>query len=251
VPYPKLVSFTAWSFSRWSQYTKCPLSARLKFLEKVPEPPPGPDSPLARGDRIHKLATAYIKGEIPARMPAELNLFPRFFKRMRQIYKKHPELIVTEEDWVFRKDWSRTVWNDWNGAWLRVKLDCAFVDGTVVAIVDHKTGKYAPNFNLQEYILQLELYALAALLVYGPIMPTVRVIPALHFLDQEVVYPEPGSADVRVYTLQDLPALKKLWLGRVAPMLADKTFTAKPGSHCKWCFYRKANKEQGGGQCIH
>lgn len=242
----KPTTITSWSFSRYAQYKKCPLSAKLSYIDKIQQPQ---NDAMKRGDAIHKLAEAYIKGTRPAKMPPELGLFPNFFKKMRQLYKKKPTLISVEDTWAFRKDWSRTTWNDWAGCWVRIKLDLAWIDDTTVAIVDHKTGKFSPQYNVEDYMEQLDLYATGALLIYAHLGPNLKVIPALHFLDHEVIYPEPGSDQVKVYTPKDLPGLKKAWEKRTKPMLNDKTFAPKPNSLCRFCFYRADNKAEGGGQC--
>lgn len=233
----------AWSFSRYSTYTKCPLSAKLAYLDKIKQPQ---SEPMRRGDEIHKMAEAFVKGKIK-KLPDELSFFPNFFAKMRKLYKKDPGVVVVEETWTFRRDWTRTVWNDWNGAWLRVKLDCAWMDETTVRIVDFKTGKFSPQYGLDQYLEQVDLYAMAALIVYADVGPELRVIPSLYYLDHEIIFPEPGAE--KVYAPSDLPSLKKTWEKRTKPMLADKQFAAKPNSLCGWCHYRAANKENGGGQC--
>lgn len=240
----KPTQITAWSFSRYSQYKKCPLAAKFAFIDKIKQPQ---NDAMARGDAIHKIAEAYIKGTSPGKVPEELGHFPNFFKKMRQLYKKKPELITVEDTWAFRKDWSRTTWNDWAGCWVRIKLDLSWIDVTTVAIVDHKTGKFSPQYNVEEYMEQLDLYATGALLIYAHLGPDLKVIPALHFLDHEVIYPEPGSTGVRVYTPADLPRLKKEWEKRTKPMLNDKTFAPKPNSLCGWCYFGQAGKIKQGG----
>lgn len=238
----KPTTITAWSFSRFKQYDQCPLKLKLSAIDKIKEPQ---SDAMKRGDDIHKLADAFIKGELK-KLPPELNLFPNFFKKMKGMFKKTPDLIAIEETWAFRKDWTRTTWNDWTGCWVRIKLDCAFLEGDVLSIVDHKTGKFSPQYNLEDYMLQLDLYALGALVIHSD-KPNLRVVPRLHFLDHEIIYPEPGED--KVYTQADLPRLKKEWEKRVKPMLADKTFAPKPNRFCYSCFFRASNKAVGGGQC--
>jgi hypothetical protein len=240
----KPTTITSWSFSRYKAYDQCPFKLKMSALEKIKEPQ---SAPMKRGDDIHKLADAFIKGEIK-KLPAELSLFQNFFKKMKALYKKRPGLIAIEETWAFRRDWTRTTWNDWAGCWLRVKLDCAyFSDNMTLSVVDHKTGKFSPEYNLEDYMLQLDLYAAAGLIIYADKGPNLRIIPRLHFLDHEIIYPEPGNE--KVYTPADLPRLKKEWEKRVRPMLNDKTFAPKPNRFCYSCFFRSGNKAAGGGQC--
>lgn len=244
----KATQITSWSFSRWDSYEGCPFKAKLKFIDKIQEPT-DPNGPMARGDAIHKLADAYIKGELK-RIPPEISKgqFGDFFRAMRDVFKKQRKMITIEETWALRKDWSVTKWNDWNGCWLRVKLDLCWIQGHTASVVDHKTGRYAPDYNLEKYLLQLDLYGTAALIIYAHLGPDLKVIPRLHFLDQDVIYPPEGE-ETKVYTPADLPRLKKEWEARTRPMLKDTRFAPKANWYCSSCFYRKDNKANGGGQC--
>lgn len=240
----KPTTITAWSFSRWKTYDQCPLKCKLENIDKIKEPI-DPNGPMERGNQIHKLAEAFIKGE-GSELPDELGYFPNFFVKMRNLYAKQRANIAVEDTWAFRKDWTITTWNDWAECWLRVKLDCAWLDKTTLNVIDHKTGKYSPQYNLQEYVLQVELYALSALIVHAAVGPKLRVIPRLHFLDHEIIYPEPGSKEEKVYTPADLPRLKKEWEARTRPMLNDKTFAPKPNSMCRFCWHGQDGKKKGG-----
>lgn len=224
---------TAWSFSRYNTYAQCPLRARLLYIDKRKEP----GSPaMERGNDIHKLAEGYIKGQLP-RLPKELALFRTSFTALRAAFRKGA--VAVEETWAFRRDWTRTTWDDWNGCWLRVKLDAAHVVGDEVMVIDFKTGKFSPQYNLDQYLEQLDLYALASLLVH----PDKTVTPWLHFLDQDVVYP--ATDQPRVYTPKDLPRLKREWEKKIKPMLNDRKFAPRPSNMCRFCSFRKDN----GGPC--
>lgn len=231
----------AWSFSRYSTYKQCPLKLKLSAIDKIKEPQ---NDAMARGARIHDLAEEFIKGTVKS-MPEELRKFAGLFRRLKRQYKKIINGMVVEDMWSFTKNWDETTWNDWANCWLRVKLDCAEHEGdTTLIISDWKTGKFRPEQN-ETYVEQLELYALAALLLHEHIEV---VKPRLVYLDLGIIYPEPGS-DELIYKREDLPMLKKVWEDRVKPMLNDKIFAPRANNFCSWCFYRKSNKANGGGQC--
>lgn len=235
---------TSWSFSRYSTYQQCPLKAKLQFIDKIKEPP---NPAMARGAEIHDKCEAYIKGTLRS-LPAECKPFKKEFQEFRKQYKKKINGMVVEDTWAFTKDWNETAWNDWVGCWVRIKLDCAHHEDEETLIVsDWKTGKYRPEKN-EEYVEQLELYALAALLLHDHIEV---VKPRLVYLDAEVIYPEPDSDDEveLTFTRDDIEGLKKLWAERTAPMLKDKRFAPRPNNLCHWCFFRKSNAANGGGQC--
>jgi RecB family exonuclease len=227
-------TITSWSFSRWQTYDQCPAKARYKFIDRLPEP----GSPaMERGSAIHKLSEDYVKGSI-SKLPVELKPLASEFKALRAARRKNPALINVEESWAFRKDWTITHGRDWDGAWLRVKLDVAVRDGKEVTVNDVKTGKFRPDDSL-DYGLQMKLYDLGALVMYAGI-PDVRVRSRLLYVDAGMVYPPPEEQTV--YTAKDLPALKKEWELRVKPMLSDTTFAPKPNRFCGWCHFRKANQ---------
>ena len=198
---------------------------------------------MLRGAAIGKMAEDYVKGTL-AKLPPELKLFKAEFAMLRKQYKKSINGMVVEDNWAFTKDWSETMWNDWTNCWVRIKLDCAHhIEDDVMVVTDWKTGKFRREMQ-DQYLMQLELYALAALILH-PHLREVR--PRLGYLDAGVWYPEQDKPIV--YTRDDIPKLKKVWEKRVKPMLNDKIFAPKPNQFCNWCHYRKSNKAAGGGQC--
>lgn len=234
---------TSWSFSRYDTYRQCPLKAKLKFIDKLKEPT---NDAMTRGDQIHKMAEQYIKGTLE-KLPAELKAFKKLFTELRKEYGQRSESMVVEDTWAFTRVWTETAWNDWNGCWVRIKLDCARYDPADEAYetlvpYDWKTGKFRPEKN-EEYLEQLELYALAALLLHDHVK---RVTPFLVYVDLGRVYPA-GTKDepVMVYTRDDIPRLKKAWEQRVKAMLSDTVFAPRPNNFCNWCHFRAEN----GGPC--
>ncbi len=227
--------FTSWSYSRYMDYTACPAKAKYKHLDKLPEP----GSPaMERGSAIHTLAENYVNGALK-RLPPELKLFKDEFTML----KKQPVKVV-EENWAWTKDFAaETEWNNWSQAWVRIKLDVAYIntEHNALVVVDHKTGKCRPEKSA-EYLGQCELYGLAGLLRY----PDIAVVsPRLWYLDEGVIYPDPDVEEIE-YFRADEPKLKKIWIKKVTPMLNDKNFKPTPSDHaCRFCHYKAAN----GGPC--
>lgn len=226
IPIKKIES---WSFTRYNTYVQCPRKAYYKFILKLKEP----DSPqMQRGTDIHKLAEDYAKGLLK-KLPKELTLFKEEFAALKKQKVKY-----IEESWTFKSDWTETAWNDWNGAWLRVKLDAAYIntDHNALVIVDHKTGKFS-DYKKDEYEEQLQLYGLAGLKKF----PTVDVVsPRLWYLDHGIVHPDPAESEIE-YTRKDEKYLDKLWTSKTKAMLSDTTFKPKPGNACTFCHFKKAN----------
>jgi putative RecB family exonuclease len=234
---------TSWSFSRYSDYKQCPLKAKLKHIDKIQEPP---NPAMARGAQIHNLAEDYIKGKVPKLAP-ELVLFKDEFARLRKMFKKISQSMVVEDNWAFTKEWDETAWNNWTACWVRIKLDCAHhEEDTVLVVTDWKTGKFRPEQN-EDYVEQLELYALSALLLHEHIE---EVRPRLAYTDLGRVYPSGETGEpILSWSRSDVPKLKKLWEKRVKAMMSDTSFAPRPNDKCRWCYYRASNKAAGGGQC--
>lgn len=211
----------SWSYSRYSTYKECPAKAKYKYLDKLPEPPA---PAMERGNAIHKLAEQYAKGELK-KLPQELI---RFKDEFAELKASKP---FVENDWVFKQDWSQTVWNDWTGAWCRVKIDAACLDGSDLYIIDHKTGKLRTGYDEQ-----LSLYAATATLVH----PHVRNISTqMWFLDS-------GDVVEKSYSASEGKALLKGWEKKVKPMLNDTAFKPTPSADaCRFCSFSKKK----GGPC--
>jgi CRISPR/Cas system-associated exonuclease Cas4 (RecB family) len=241
MPYPAK-QITSWSFSRHSTYSLCPAKAKFNFLDKIPEPG---NEAMQRGNAIHEMAAAYIKGE-GRTVPKELVLVADKLKELRKLKAKDPSSVVIEDTWAFRKDWTVTRWDDWKGCWLRIKVDCATLehdgDNVLLYIEDWKTGKYRPERH-EEYMRQVELYALGGLMYFGLEHPNLVVFPRLVYTDLGVVYPT--TDNVLQYSMKDVPKLRKTWEARTKAMLKDTTFRPTPNNLCRWCHYRKEN----GGPC--
>lgn len=233
---------TAWSFSRYSDYKRCPLACKLKHIDKIQEPK---NDAMARGAAIHDQAEQFIKGKLP-KLPADLQPMAAELKLMKQRYKKRAQSMVVEDNWAFTRAWDETAWNNWTACWVRIKLDCAHhEDETTLVVTDWKTGKFRPELN-EEYVEQLELYALAALLLHEHIT---EVRPRLAYTDLGRIYPG-DEEPVLTYTRDDIPKLKKRWEARVKPMMNDTIFAPRPNDKCKWCWYGQSKKAYGGpGLC--
>ncbi len=225
---------SSWSFSRYTTYKACPRSAYYKFIEKRFEP----GSPaMDRGSDIHKKIEDYILGKT-TQFPEEAKHVRAQVATARAAYVKDKNSVIVEDTWAFRRDWSITTWDDWNGCWLRVKVDCArFVNEHAMSITDWKTGKFRPG-DIDDYNLQLKLYVLGAFLRYPQLE---RVAPRLVYVDEGMIFPKVPD----IWTRDSVPILMNFWEDATTRMLADTYFEPEPGNACRWCYFRKSN----GGPC--
>jgi CRISPR/Cas system-associated exonuclease Cas4 (RecB family) len=226
---------TSWSYSRYSDWRQCPLKAKLKHIDKLKEPG---NAAMERGNQIHKDAEAFIKGLKP-RLAPELALFAAEFKMLKALFKKKALPMVVEDNWAFTVTWDLSRWDDWVNCWVRIKLDCAhYVADGVMVVTDWKSGK-PNNYKTVEYMEQLELYALAALLMHDHLT---EVQVRIGWTDVGEMYPaEPLS-----FYRKDAPKLQKVWDARVKPMMTDTKFVAKPNAMCRYCWFGQSKKAEGG-----
>lgn len=236
MPQPKY--FTSWSFSRWVDYTLCPLKAKLAHITKIREPK---NDAMVRGAAIHDQARDYIRGTLK-KLPIELKPVKAELDFIKKLFKKKVLGAIVEEDWAFTKDWNQTQWNDWTGCVLRVKLDAAHYedDGDTLVVTDWKTGKFRET-DVELYLAQLELYALATFMLLPHVM---EVKPRLVYTDLGISYP-PKSKPLS-WTRNQVDVLKKTWAKRVKSMMSDRTFAPRPNDKCRWCFYGQSGKIKGG-----
>lgn len=230
---------TSWSFSRYMDWSTCPRKFKLKHLDKINEPP---NAAMARGIEVHNMAEAYVKGTL-AKLPPELASFKDEFVKLRAMYKSKKLPMIVEDNWAFDVNWDETQWNNWAQCWVRIKLDCAhYAERNVMYVTDYKTGKMS-DFKNAEYMMQMELYALAALLMSS--VEDVTIKPRLLYTDSGQTYPPTGQ-EVS-YTRADLPELMKTWNKRVKPMMTATHFPPRANSTCKWCWYGQTKKTEAGG----
>jgi len=223
MPTKPVKKFEAWSYSRLTDYEGCPLKAKLKHLEKIPEPPA---PAMARGRAVHEMCEGYVLGKIK-KLPEELKNFTTEFIHLKGKKKS----VQTELQLGLNKQWLPC---SWFGAetWCRIVVDCMYdADEATVHVIDYKTGKVNPSHNDQ-----MSLYAIGAF-AYSP-QNIKRVDTLLWYLDA-------GEESSGTFMRNDVSKLQKQWEKRSKKMLIDTSFKPTPGNSCRWCAYSKAK----GGPC--
>lgn len=216
----------SWSYSRLLDFEKCPHSAKLKFIDKIPQE----SAPAAeRGTMIHQLAEDYVSGKIKV-LPPELRLFSDEFSALRKRYVE--KKVSLEGDWGFDADWVPCGFKE---AWLRMKLDArvhASVNHSIV--IDYKTGKRFGNE--LKHGEQTVLYGIAEVL-REPQVEEVTV--ELWYLDIDDLV---STTYTREAILRYLPQFTK----RGQALTNATKFPPNPSIHsCKWCPFGPAK----GNQC--
>ena len=238
--------FFSWSYSRRAEWERCPLSAKFKFLDKIPVPP---NPAMERGKKIHDACEKFVKGEL-FELPEELELYGPEFEELRKTFRAEnrgvgkPRTIWVEDMWGYDENWAPVAWNDWKRCKLRIKVDLSrLLSETHLLIVDHKSGNFRPN-NLQEYLDQMQLYGVGGFIKFPKVT---RISTRLVYLDHGITYPENDGAIE--YTRDMLPELREQEDQRILPMMRDREFKPHPGNHCRWCPFKKGAGGMAGGRC--
>jgi len=214
----------SWSYSALSLYEQCPFKYKCTKIDKLPEP----TSPaMKRGRDVHDDCDKWLTGQITV-MPESMRHFEASFIELKGLDP------FTEQEWAFKRDWSDTHWRDWNGCWLRGKLDAGVTYADHEAdVIDFKTGK--PK---GEYFDQERLFGLLTFLKHRDVN---LVRTRLWFLDTG------DETDPNTWTRDMVSSEKQYWEERVIPMFSDTIFAPRPNKFCNWCHFRKSN----GGPCSH
>jgi CRISPR/Cas system-associated exonuclease Cas4 (RecB family) len=220
-----------WSYSSLDTYETCPFRYKLKYIERMPEPPPDPKKPAAkdRGNMIHKQLELYVNGSRPD-VPPECEDFHNQLITLRQLYAVGK--VEVEQNWFFDSNWG--VFPQWKDAWCQVKADVFVNDGDSAVVIDHKTGKKFGNE--VKHTQQTNVYSLAAFFRY----------PDLHTVKTEIWYHDVNDILPVTYrrdqAMRFLPRLEK----RVEAMLHDTMYRPRPNVvNCKYCPYGR----NGTGHC--
>jgi len=229
---------STWSFSRLSDFERCRFLAKLKYVDKIPEPvrplkPGQTEHANDRGTRIHDAAELYVKDPNIALIP-ELNKFAADFEELRALFAEGK--VILEQEWAVDKDWVPVAWSSAT-AWNRAKLD-AFVhtSPTHGRAIDYKTGrKYG---NEVKHAEQLQLYQLLSFMRF-PELEEVTV--ELWYIDQG-----PDHTTTMKFTKDQGLRFFKNFNERGLAVTTCTEFKPNPNAYsCKWCMYGP----KGSGHC--
>lgn len=227
----KALMINAWSFSSLQVFEKCPQQAKLKYVDKIPEPQ---NEYASRGVNVHDAAEAYVRGETEA-LASELFSFRSELDAVRRLYAEGK--VTVEQEWAHDAEWVATAWRD-KSTWVRIKLDIfVHMSETAGLVVDLKTGRKSGNE--LKHAEQGQLYAAAAMLRF----------PKLQTVVVEFWYVDKDELTRSTYTRAQCEKFLASYTRRGDRMTTATSFPAKPSIfNCKWCPYRP--EEVGGdGHC--
>lgn len=217
-----------WSFSRIQDFEQCKRRAKLKYLDKIPEPerplPPGKtEHANDRGTRIHDAGERFARGGIE--LIPELQKFRPEFERLKALYAAGK--VSLEGEWAMDRSWEPVAWAS-SDAWLRLKLDAlVFLSPTEAVAIDYKTGKRFGNE--VKHNEQLQLYQLVTFLRY----------PKLETIHVELWYLDVDELVTVTYTRNQGLRFRRSFENRGDAMTTCTEFPPNPNIFsCKWCPYK-------------
>ena len=227
------------SFSRTSDYEKCPLFFKYRHIDKIKDPAPplpeGVEYPMERGTRIHKLAEDYVQNSM-LRLPEELAHHERGFAALRKAYEQ--EMVTLEMPLAFDKNWRLSAGDDFENTTYRMVADVA-VQPTPdrLLIIDHKTGK--KQGNEVKHHRQLMEYAVCFNIV----------APQIQIFDMQIWYldlPEGENVMAKTFTRSQVVNAFTPMRERHNKVLEATIFPAHPSQFaCRFCPYKSGMVGRG------
>lgn len=214
-----------WTYSRLSDYEKCPALYEGRYLARWPgyQRPPAPA--LDRGNKLHELMERAVIKPVPL-----TGVLARWNPYLIALKQEWPH-IATEEELALNSKWEPTTWKA-HDLWWRGKMDveCLNIPQGRGKVVDWKSGGiYGSNAD------QVRLYAGVMFQRHA----------AVQECEVELVYLDQKKGICETIARTDWPESKADFTGRASKMLTAKTFPIKPGSHCSYCDFGPAK----GGPC--
>lgn len=224
------------SFSRMNEFRECPLKAKLKFLDKVPDPrpelPEGQEHPFERGSRIHDAAERCVVDNYD-HLPEELKKFEDRFRVLQKLYKEGR--CETERAFAMDKYWRQSDPKDFENTRYRMIADVlVHLSDDHILIIDHKTGRKDGN-EIKHLNQGIEYVCVVSMLYPDAKKFTFEV----WYIDKgEVLSVEFDRHDLANHISEFVKAHSELWEREVFP--------PTPSSQaCLFCPYKKGTVGRG------
>lgn len=224
-----------WSISKLFMYEQCPLRFKLKYIDKCKELPPEANSPLERGNRIHKKLEDFVTGKVGSLQGIEakgIGAFDEALAHLRVLYECGQATV--EQDWFFDQDWNECS-REKVDLWVKLDFGVKDEENARVITADYKSGK--SKYKAVDHIQQTQLYAAVSAVKY----------PWADVHVTEVWYVDEGWIRSLTYTREEALRFIGRFQARSDKIYNDKLFRANANAvTCKWCPFRRNG---GTGAC--
>ena len=248
-----LLDYSPWSPSKADMAARCGLSFKYRYLDKIKGGPRG--TPAKVGVTVHRAQELVFEGvrvkealaqaiedvdEVLTHKEKEkirtfASSLTTFKKKVDAFTQRYPaKEVFLEQKWAVTEDFTPCDFFDTNGM-IRGIVDMGILlENGYAVIIDHKSGRMHP---MSYFGTQLDIYSVMAHAYY----PEVKGVQcALNFMARDQVeWGKPKSTKFIVEVLR--PWLIKYLNDRAE---AVASYSARLGTHCKWCDYRDICPEQ-------
>lgn len=232
------MNLKSWSHTRLVQFEACNFAAKLKYIDKIPEPerplPPGKtEHANDRGTRLHTGAEMFTKGGVE--LLPELHHFSVEHHKARELYAQGA--ASTEGDWAYTKDWEPVAWMS-SDVWVRIKCDLVIdLTKTHKVVVDYKSGRRFGNEI--KHNEQMQLYTIATFLRS----------PKTKMVTTELWYWDQNELETKTYTREQGLRFVANFERRGNLLTMCEDFAPNPNVFsCRYCPY-KPERLGGTGHC--
>ncbi len=225
-------SFERWSWSMLMIYRKCPFWARLKYIDRRPEPKREDDDRRDRGIALHKNMQDFIVEKEPPLLDVILTPFDGLLLDVREAKQQGLAEVSVEEPMYFDQNWRPQKERD--GYWFMIIPDLHVRTPELNLTVDGKSGK--KHGNEVSHFGQIEFYCTCAW-IHHPEHDLYN--GELWYFDKKDVWPIS-------FTVTQLEKARAKLDAEVQRMFADKIHQPRPSKMtCKYCPYNP----RGTGDC--
>lgn len=220
---------TDWTWKKLSLYRSCPLSVKLRYIDRAPRPEQDPkyEEKRLRGIRLHEAAANCIN--LGSEVPKELKHIEELIDDYRAVGAK------AEEEWFFDNQWNYIPGGSWDKPhWLYVGQDVFVEDPEYILTGDWKSGK--KHGNEVSHFEQMRLYSVAA---WRRFPGRKKYISELQYIDQDDTW-------AVEFTEKDMEKAIGDFDRDVEIMMNDQIFRPRPNKiTCKYCDF----SPRGSGAC--
>lgn len=211
----------SFSYSRWSDWKKCPAMFKYKNIDKIDTGPTPPA--LLEGRKVHDECAHYVEGK-PVELPSRLEKFSILATQIRELPKA---VKSVEKQMAFDRDFKPVGWFGAN-AYTRFIWDVLVVDEprttdvTKASAVDWKTGKPYGSYDDQ-----MQIFSLPAFWTY----------PNLQEFTGHLLYLDTGDdKDFTITRDMFYSHVDRTWKANISMMEADVSYRATPSKDaCRFC----------------
>ncbi len=212
----------SFSYSRWSDWRKCPAMFKYKHVDKIDTGPPGPA--LIKGREVHDNIANWLKrptGDMPSVLSKNFKTLGNALAELpSQCMEVEKQMSFDNEakpvSWFSPDSYTRFIWD------VLVTDQPRSTDVTKVTAVDWKTGRPYGSYDDQ-----MQIFSIPAFWTY----------PKLETFDAALLYLDTGDdKDFSISREMFYDVVERTWVNNIRMMEADVSYVPTPSKDaCVFC----------------